>query len=74
MIAQPFGPRRAATRACRMSARASVLLAAGLLATAPLATETTDPLAERPVRDMIIKLENRLTAVLGAVRLRNRGI
>jgi hypothetical protein len=27
-----------------------------------LATETTDPLAERLVRDMIIELENRLTA------------
>jgi hypothetical protein len=29
-----------------------------------LATETTDPLAERLVRDMIIELENRLTADL----------
>jgi hypothetical protein len=27
-----------------------------------LATETTDPLAERPVRDMIAELEDRLTA------------
>jgi len=29
-----------------------------------LATETTDPLAERLVRDMIIEFENRLTADL----------